>query len=92
MKSNYKYTDKPHKVASYFGVSVPTVRTWSDHYDLDYRNTPSGQRRYSLEQIKEQFANNHQDIQRTNDALIKKLSEENEKLKFQLNQIKEILL
>ncbi|MDE3069695.1 MAG: helix-turn-helix domain-containing protein [Acidobacteriota bacterium] len=39
------------EAARYLGISLATVRRWSDAGHLDYYRTPGGQRRFSREQL-----------------------------------------
>jgi len=48
------------EAARHLGVSLSTVRRWSDHGHLRGYRTPGGQRRFSVEQL-DQFVNGLQD-------------------------------
>lgn len=48
------------EAARHLGVSLSTVRRWSDHGHLRGYRTPGGQRRFSVEQL-DQFVRGLQD-------------------------------
>src|SRR5579875_87841 len=48
------------QAARYLGISLATVRRWSDAGHLAYYRTPGGQRRFSREQLDRFMASMHQ--------------------------------